>query len=297
MKKIFYILLTIVAASAVWSCNKAEYITTKFVTLNSAKYNFDENAGTVAIPLSVFGVDECVVKYEIKDGTAKQGSDFTVVDKDGKPNTTGLLKVSSDAAKSDSLRFKLEYDPAKTKGKKFIVSLLSAVTEGVVVNGTRQCEVTLVDLEDAVSKFYGTWSDKDGKNVFEFEEYDIEKDPDEIAEYFPGSTLKFGGKDDYLFGGLPMGGSLYAYYDGQTKTINIHSGQVFNALNFSGIGPHFVGPANTDDEEDIVLSTEGGKLSFTSEVIIKLYTYPDGNPTKYKAGTTIDKGTVLEKRK
>ena len=49
-------------------------------------------------------------------------------------------------------------------------------------------------------------------------------------------------------------------------------------------------------EGDIVLSTEDGKLTFTSDVIIRLYTYPAGEVTTYGAGA-IAKDTVLEKQK
>ena len=288
--------MTVVAvAAALAACNKAEYVTAKYVTLNAAKYTFDENAGIVKVPVSVFGADECIVKYSITDGSAVQGTDFTIVDKDGQPNTTGLVKLSADKEKNDSIRFKLVYDPAKTKGKKFTLGLLSTTTDGVVVSGTKQCEVTINDLEDAVSKFYGSWSDAAGANAFELEEYDIEKDPDEIAEYYPDCCLAI---TSGVFGGsCEIGGSIYGYYDGQSQTINLYPVQAFNVYNFSGIGAHFVGLETKGDAEgDIVLSTEGGKLTFVSDVVIRLYTYPDGDVTKYGAGS-IEKDTVLEKQK
>lgn len=294
MKKIFNILTIVAAAAALAACNKAEYVTTKYVTLNAAKYTFDENAGIVKVPVSLFGADECIVKYSITDGTAEQGTDFTIVDKDGQPNTTGLVKLSADKEKNDSIRFKLEYDPAKTKGKKFTIGLLSTTTDGVVVSGTKQCEVTINDLEDAVSKFYGSWSDADGSNAFELEEYDIEKDEDEIAQYYPDCSLVI--TSGVFAGDNDVAGAIYGYYDGQSQTINLYPEQAFNAYNFS-IGLHFVGLETKGDAEgDIVLSTEDGKLTFTSDVIIRLYTYPAGEVTTYGAGA-IAKDTVLEKQK
>lgn len=293
MKKILFILTGALMLTALASCNKVEYVTSGYVTFNSTKYSFDEDAGIVSIPVSVFGGSECTVAYTITDGTAKQGEDFVVVDKDGNPNTSGLLKVSANPAETDSIRVQLSYNPLRTKGKKFIISLASSATEGVVISGTKQCEVTILDLEDAVSKFFGKWGDADETIGFTIEEYDIDSDPDEIADYYPNCSFAItaGG----YFGSAEMEVPVYGYYDAQEQTMNIYSWQIFNAYNFNGIGPHFVGLANADAlDNDVVLDTTEGNLTFTSDVNVQLYTYPDGESTNYKM-YIIANGTVLKK--
>ena len=132
---------------------------------------------------------EVNVRLPIPSLTAQPSRDFVVVDKDGNPNTSGLLKVSANPAETDSIRVQLSYNPLRTKGKKFIISLASSATEGVVISGTKQCEVTILDLEDAVSKFFGKWGDADETIGFTIEEYDIDSDPDEIADYYPNCSF------------------------------------------------------------------------------------------------------------
>ncbi len=301
MKKVIYNILTAaVAAAAICSCNEAKFVTAEYVTLNTTRYTFNEDDGIVAIPVAFFGEGDCQVSFIVTDGTAKQGEDFSIVYKDGTPNETGLVSLSSDKEKNDSIWIKLVYDTKLTKGKNFSIALGEPSTEGVVVSGTKQCGVTVNDLEYAVSAYFGSWSTEgtDEKNTiaFDIEEYDIEKDEDEIAEYYPECCLKIPASSSANILGTSVGGDIYGYYSAADKTICLYSYQVYNALNFS-IGPHFLGLENADDyTQDVILNTGDKSITFSTRVIIRLYSYPAGERTEYGYGA-IPAETVMVKTK
>lgn len=169
MKKIFYTIAVVATAAALSGCNKAEYVTANFVTFNANKYSFNEDAGIVAIPLSIYGANECTVTYSATDGSAVQGTDYVIVDKNGDPNTKGVLKVAKDASQCDSIYVRLNYNPALTKGKTFTLSLVSCATDGVAISGTKQCGITINDLEFAVSQYFGSWATEDGPIAFDID--------------------------------------------------------------------------------------------------------------------------------
>ena len=295
MKKIFNIMIVTAAAAALFSCNKAEYVTENFVSFNTNKYSFDEDAGIVAIPLSLYGADECTVTFSATDGTAVQGTDFTLVDKDGQPNSGGVVNVNSDKTKSDSIYVKLNYNPAMTKGKSFTLNLVSSATEGVVIRGTQQCSITINDLEYAVSQYFGSWATEDESIAFEIEEYDITKDEDEIAEYYPECCIRIPAAKTANISDLNIGGALYGYYKAADKTIRLYPEQAFNAYNFGSIGVNFVVLENSDDyTQDVIFNTGDKEISLASGMTIQLYSYSAGERTpywydKFAAGTTLKK--------
>ena len=300
MKKIFNIMVIIAAAAALWSCNKAEYITAKFVTFNANKYSFNEDAGIVAIPLSIYGADECTVAFSATDGTAVQGTDFTIVDKNGEPNTAGVAKVCSDASKSDSIYVKLNYNPAMTKGKSFTLSLVSSATEGVVVSGTKQCDITINDLEYAVSQYYGSWSNEATKDAdkiaFDLEEYDIAKDEDKIAEYYPEACVKIPAGDNAVILGTEISWyDIYGYYDSTNKTINLYPEQPYVAYSFGEAGNFYLGLENGEDAtKDVIFSTGDKVITFSASTVIRMYTYPAF--VRSYTYETIPAGTTLKKQ-
>lgn len=296
MKKILFNLMVIIAAaSALLSCNKVEYTTAKFVTFNANKYSFNEDAGIVAIPLSIYGADECTVTFSATDGTAVQGTDFTIVDKKGEPYTAGIAKVCSETGKSDSIYVKLNYNPAMTKGKSFTLRLVSSVTDGVAVSGTKQCAVTINDLEYAVSQYFGSYATKDGSIAFDIEEYDIAKDEDEIAEYYPECCIRIPATSKAVIGDTEIGGSLYGYYSAKDKTIRLYPAQFYNAYNFGEIGVNFVAIENSDDyTQDVIFNTGDKEVSLAVGMNIRLYDYNTYERTgytygKFAAGTTLTK--------
>lgn len=300
MRKISNILIAAAVTASFASCNKAEFVTSQFVTLNASTLTYSEDDGIVAIPVSVFGIDECTVTYSITDGTAVQGEDFTIVDKDGQPNTTGVVKVAQDKEKNDSIWVKLNYDPTLTRGKTFTVNLLSSATAGVTVSGTKQCSVTINDLEYAVSAYFGSWSGSTDKGdiAFDIKEYDIEKDPDEIAEYYPNCCLviPYTSSATILGTAIAQWGCIYGYYDAASKSINLYPEQFYVAYNFSGLGPCFLGLENADDyTAEVSLLTGDKTLTFATDVKIGLWYYSTYERSGYHY-TKIGKDTVLKKQ-
>ncbi len=300
MRKISNTLIAAAVAASLASCNKAEYVTSQFVTLNASSLTYSEDDGIVAIPVSVFGADECTVTYSITDGTAIQGEDFTVVDKDGQPNTTGIVKVSQDKENNDSIRVKLNYDPTLTRGKTFTVTLLSSATAGVAISGTKQCSVTINDLEYAVSAYFGSWSTDDGDIAFDIKEYDIEEDPDEIAEDYPNCCLVIPYTTSAQIAGTTIAswGAIYGYYEAASKAIKLYPEQFYVAYNFgSALGVCFVGLENADDyTDDVSLLTGDKTLTFATDVKLGLWTYSTTpERTGYRCGD-IEKDTVLKKQ-
>jgi hypothetical protein len=293
-KNVLNIFAVAAAAAALVSCNEAKFQTAQFVSFDGSKYAFSEKDGTVAIPVDVFGVDECTVAFTITDGTAKQGTDFTIVDKDGQPDNTGLVNVSSDKEKNDSIWVKLEHDTRLTKaGKSFVITLDHVATDGVVVGGTTQCSVSISDAEYAVSAYFGNFSNEDGSVAFDIEEYDLAADPDEIAEYYPDCCLKIPATSTAAIMGTAIAGDIYGYYSAADEAICLYAGQFYNAYNFS-FGPGFVCLENSDDaDEDVVLKTGEKCLIFATGATIGVYDYYTyerlGYYTKVPAETKLDK--------
>lgn len=273
-KNVLKIFAVAAAAAALVSCNEAKFQTAQFVSFDGSKYSFSEKEGTVAIPVDVFGVDECTVAFTITDGTAKQGTDFTIVDKDGQPNNTGLVNVASDKEKNDSIWVKLVYDTELTKvSKSFIITLDHVATDGVVVSGTTQCSVSISDAEYAVSAYFGSFSNEDGSVAFDIEEYDLDADPDKIAQYYPNCGLKIPASSSAAIMGTKIAAAIYGYYNVSDETIRLYAWQIYNAYNFSS-GPAYVCLENSDDaDEDIILNTGEKCLIFATGVTIGKYDY------------------------
>ncbi len=272
-KNVLNIFAVAAAAAALVSCNEAKFQTAQFVSFDGSKYAFSETDGTVAIPVDVFGVDECTVAFTITDGTAKQGTDFTIVDKDGQPNNTGLVNVSSDKEKNDSIWVKLEHDTRLTKaGKSFVITLDHVATDGVVVGGTTQCSVSISDAEYAVSAYFGSFSSEDGSVAFDIEEYDLDADPDGIAQYYPDCCLKIPATSTAAIMGTGLYWDIYGYYSAADETIRLYPEQLYNGYNFTGLGLYYVGLENSEDyTADIILNTGEKCLIFATQVVIRLY--------------------------
>lgn len=279
---------------ALVSCSEAKFQTAQFVSLDGSKYAFSEKDGTVAIPVDVFGVDECTVAFTVTDGTAKQGTDFTIVYKDGQPNNTGLVNVSTDKEKNDSIWVKLEHDTKLTKaGKSFIITLDHVATDGVVTGGTTQCSVSISDAEYAVSAYFGSFSSEDGKVAFDIEEYDIDADKDKIAEYYPDCCLKIPASSTAAIMGTEIAFDIYGYYNAADETIRLYAGQLYNLYNFSTFYGYVCLENSEDIDEDIILNTGEKCLIFATEVTIGVYVYDTyeraGYYNKIPAETKLDK--------
>ena len=92
MKKTYAVLAGVALIAALASCDrKAEYKTYPFATLEATSYAIAENSGVLRIPVSVFDNDggSGSVTFVVKDGTAKEGADFTVSPSNGVLSFTG----------------------------------------------------------------------------------------------------------------------------------------------------------------------------------------------------------------
>ncbi len=86
------------------ACNKAKFVDEDFVSFGTNRVSVTEDVGILTIPVALYGADECVVTYVVTDETAKAGVNYEVVDRNGKPNKSGVLTLSnSDKAVNDSI--------------------------------------------------------------------------------------------------------------------------------------------------------------------------------------------------
>ena len=81
MKRFINILLTTACAAALFSCtHKYAFKTTSYVIVEETNFTVKEDVGVVRIPVSVFNSDGLngSVYFKVNDGSAVQGTDFTV---------------------------------------------------------------------------------------------------------------------------------------------------------------------------------------------------------------------------
>lgn len=127
------------------------------VGIGASTYSFDEDAGQVAIPVSIAtinGVDTKVSYALSKDTTmtAKEGVNFEFVD------PTKTLKFSKDN-RTDSIRIKIINIKGEYTGNVKLGLVLTASPD-VPVSADSTTTVTIKDLDHPLSDLIGSWTSK-----------------------------------------------------------------------------------------------------------------------------------------
>lgn len=281
MKNIFkYIALASVALAAV-ACGKAEYKTTNFVSFNSKRVSIPEACGTYKIPVVLYNAKEAVITYKVTEGSAKKGDDYVIVDKNGNIDDSGVLSITDG---SDTIYVKVtDKTGILTKNLTFNIDILASATEGVVLGSTTDLICTILDSDAGINLLAGDWSgvgeDSDGADAslaFSIRILDEESEEGkEILEFYPNCNLIF---EDLDVNDGDMDGAidLYGFYEENTGKVHIYADQPFNAYNFTGLGPAFVGfgPEGMG-KGDITFTTGDGDMVLDGRILIYLYNYDE----------------------
>lgn len=268
------------------ACNKAEFTDASIFSFATNRGNVTEDAGMIKIPVLLYGADEAVVTYSVTAGTAEEGVHYQVVDRNGNPDNSGVLTVSNiDKAKNDSIRIKIiDYTGVPTGNLTFGVSLKASADERVQIGAFNTFNCTIVDNDGGLAKLLGHW-DGQGKDLqgvvvrLSFDIVDYDPSSEEDPEYPDANCVLTNISYDQ---GMDFQLPLYAYFDKGTSQITVYGLQVFNAYNFSGIGPHFVA-LGSSQRGDIIIEA-GDTLKLTEDMYIWLINYNTGQLTTYYAG-------------
>ena len=165
MKRVINILVTTLCAAILFSCtHEYSFKTNAYVLMDEPSFSVKEDAGLVFIPVSAYNSEslEGTVFFNVIDGTAVQGTDFTVEPADGvlhfNGNGTEYIKINvieHAGILTGSLRFSIE---------------LSAV-DGEISNfgGVTSTSFEIKDNDVVVDWEYlvGTWNASDDGGTYE----------------------------------------------------------------------------------------------------------------------------------
>lgn len=167
MNRYFKILLGAGLACSLAACNqKAEYTTYSFVSFDATSLSVDEDAGILEIPVYAYTKDgdlafprgesaNTTVTFEVVDGTAKNGVDFTV------EPANGVLTFDGSSAGAIKVNV-VNHEGVHTGNLDFSVRITGA-SDGYTLGGAREASVRINDLDPdpsggTVEDIYGTYT-------------------------------------------------------------------------------------------------------------------------------------------
>lgn len=159
MKRLINILLTTACAAVLFSCtHEYAFKTTSYVIVEQTNIAVKEDAGLVRIPVSAFNSASLTgsVYFKVIDGTAVQGTDFTVEPANGvltfNGNSTEYIQISV-----------IEHPGVLTGALKFSVELTSVSGDITDLGGIKTCNVEIQDNDVVVDWDFvvGEWKADD----------------------------------------------------------------------------------------------------------------------------------------
>ena len=167
MNRYFKMILGAGLACSLAACNqKAEFTTDSFVAFDATSLSVDENVGTLEIPVYAYTKDgdhtfprgesaNTTVTFEVVDGTAKNGVDFTV------EPANGVLTFDGSSAGAIKVNV-VNHEGVYTGNLDFSVRITGA-SDGYTLGGAREASVRINDLDPdpsggSVEDIYGTYN-------------------------------------------------------------------------------------------------------------------------------------------
>lgn len=151
-------MLSVVGVMAVLaSCGRKESFTHEsFVTFGTSSVAVTEDVGTVSIPVQVYnaGSEEVTVTVRATDGTAKNGTNYEIVDP-----VSGVLTFAPGQTEKNVVVLVKNLKDRFTGDLSFSMSLASA-TDGIVEGRIDNLTFTINDNDHPLAKFIGTWTGK-----------------------------------------------------------------------------------------------------------------------------------------
>lgn len=162
MKRLINILLTTACAAALFSCtHKYAFKSASYVIMEGTTFSVKENVGTVRIPVSAYNCDGLngSVYFKVNDGTAVQGSDFTV------EPASGVLNFTGNGTQYIDITI-IEHAGVLTGNLKFSVELSNISGDITEIGGVYAASVEIQDNDVVVDWDYvvGEWTAQDYDN-------------------------------------------------------------------------------------------------------------------------------------
>ncbi len=300
MKKIYKPLTLLALVAGLASCNNvAEFQTEAFVAFSGTSFTVKENAGEIKIPVNLVSSNPLTttVSYQITGGDAVVDKHYTM------PNTSGVITVSTDPAKCDSIVVcPIDSTGVFTKNKTLEFTIVSVTEEGVQLSNTTKCKLTIIDIDGGLNLLVGHWAGSDmstNKNPGGIE-FDLALCEEGESEDFPNANVKIPA------GGLTvndaMGNSwesqldLFLYFDDNKSELQLYPGQVFDAGNFGeGVGELYISldlktTLQGVDEQPVVFKVNEEVLTLADDVWCGLWN--DSGFSGYNCGCFLANGEI-----
>lgn len=155
MKSLKYMLSAVCVMAVLASCGRKESFTHEsFVTFGTSSVAVTEDVGTVSIPVQVYnaGSEEVTVTVKATDGTAKNGTNYEIVDP-----VSGVLTFAPGESEKNVVVLVKNLKDRFTGNLSFSMALASA-TDGIVEGNINTLDFTINDNDHPLAKFIGTWT-------------------------------------------------------------------------------------------------------------------------------------------
>ena len=162
MKKLSKILLGAGIVASLAACDrKAEFTTSSFVAFNASSAEVAEDAGSLQIPVYAYAKNgdyafprsesaSTSVTFEVVDGTAVNGTDFTV------EPANGVLTFNGSSEGSITVT-PVNHAGVRTGDLSFTIRLTGA-SDGYTLGGSRETTVTIRDLDHPLASILGSYT-------------------------------------------------------------------------------------------------------------------------------------------
>lgn len=288
MKKITIFGLAVLAMAAV-SCEINDYPTfddaDAFVSLPKTSFSIAEDGGKLLIPVNASSVSMPATKvsYKVVDGSAKQGTDYKLVE------TTGVLSFNEgEYTKNIEIEI-LPHSGVFTGDKTFSVILESAT--GFSLGKSVSASVKIQDNDHPLVELFGSYEseplqDYDGYDA-QFE-WTIVKDASDVTKVWIEAFEPQAPAEDF--------NKVYGYVNEDMTLITVPSGQTCSG-SFTSWGTDFSwwGYAGEDGEEDsdilIEINPQTKELTILTwiEFYIEAGQYSGSYYALYEPGITLKK--------
>lgn len=279
MKKIIRVFSVFALAAALTACGsaEAEFVSASFIGFSGTKYTVKENAAQVKIPVNLISdkTIETTVTYSITGGNAIVGKHYTL------PDASGVLRISNDPAKCDSIVIcPIDSTGVLTKNKTIEITLGEVTGSDIYLSNTTKCQVVIIDVDGGINLLVGNWTGSDLASSRNPAQMEFSIDTCDPTEDFPEANIVIPAGMNITD---PIGNSwgsqvdLYGKFDDDTSELLIFPGQVFDAGNFGDdIGVLYVSmdvesTMRGTSEEPVVFSVNEGVLTIKQDFYFVLW--------------------------
>jgi hypothetical protein len=155
MKKYIYLTAAVLGLVFASSCGrKIEFEHIPFASLQTEVYSFNEDAGEITIPVTIYNPMNSDMQLTVKvtDGKAKEGVDFEILSP-----VSGVLTCAAGET-SQNIVVGITNFPGKLTGSKDFSIEIGSATQGFQVGNCNTAQLTIMDLDHPLKDFIGVWT-------------------------------------------------------------------------------------------------------------------------------------------